>query len=194
MFFSGVLAQQSSFLRVVDTLHFGIFFHSNLQIFTSAFHKMLNDSSMRCIFDGTKFFWRSRTNLDVCIVEHGKVGVYEIIFYEPSCDVEAPRVYLDQKLLRSKLDDEDIDSKLSFAKRNNVPLTEKFVASVVDKTIADYLLNRIKIDQHVPDEKVLEVFIKFSDLDALTGNLKAIFRTVPEDFVPYRTKHHKILL
>ena len=155
---------------------------------------MLNDSSMRCIFDGTKFFWRSRINLDVCIVEHGDVGVYEIIFYEPSCDVEAPRVYLDQKLLCAKLDDEDIDSKLSFAKRNNVPLTEKFVASVVDKSIADYLLNRIKINQHIPQEKVLDVVVKFSDLDSLTGCTKSLFLVKPNDLIPYRTKHHKLLL
>ena len=155
---------------------------------------MLNDFSMRCIFDGTKFFWRSRTNLDVCIIEHGEVGVYEIIFYEPSCDVEARRVYIDQKLLRAKLDDEDIDSKLSFAKRNNVPLTEKFVASVVDKSITDYLLNRIKINQHIPEEKVLDVDIKFSDLDSLTGTTESIFLLKPINLIPYRTKHHKLLL
>ena len=80
------------------------------------------DTEPQCIFKGSKFFWRTRNNIDINIIEHSKVGVYEVVLYEPAIDTEAKRVYLDGKVLKSKLNNEDIEEQVSFAKRNNIPI------------------------------------------------------------------------
>ena len=154
----------------------------------------LQAESVQCIFDGTKFFWRTRTNLDVCIIEHNKYDIYEVIIYEPSCDIETPRIYLNGKVLRSKVEKYEVDSKLSFATRNNLPLTEKFVIGVINKCIADFLMNRINILKFVSEEMHIDVEIQFSQLDIALGIMEPLFCNKPDDLIPYTTKHYKTVM
>ena len=139
------------------------------------------------IFEGVKFFWRSRNTIDVWIVEHKSFNLYELIAYEPSMDKEAPRIYISSKELLEKVGNDEIESKLSFAKRNNVPLTEIFVASVVNKVIADYVLNRILMKEFLMEEKKITIELRLD-----YGEV--VLREKPEELEEHRTTHYKKLL
>src|ERR1700722_6180605 len=65
------------------------------------------------IFDGAKSFWKTRTNLDVLIVDHPKQLCYEVISYNPTIGVESPRIYLSSLLLGQKIDQVDLQSRVA---------------------------------------------------------------------------------
>ena len=139
------------------------------------------------VFEGAKFFWRTRNTVDILIVEHKAHEIFEIIVYEPSFDVEAPRIYIDSKTLMSKVDNEEIESKLSFAKRNSVPLTEKFVAGVVNKVVSDYIMSRIIMKEFLTEEKNIII-------DLTNGDMCGVLNEKPELVEEYKTKHHRRLM
>ena len=139
------------------------------------------------VFDGAKFFWRTRNTVDILIIEHKTLEIFELIVYDPSFDVEAPRIYIDSKTLMSKVDNEEIESKLSFAKRNGVPLTENFVAGVVNKVVSDYLMSRIIMKEYLTEEKKILV-------DLTNGDVCGVLNEKPEAVEEYKTKHYQRLM
>ena len=139
------------------------------------------------VFDGAKFFWRTRNTVDILIIEHKALEIFELIVYDPSFDVEAPRIYFDSKTLMSKVDNEEIESKLSFAKRNGVPLTENFVAGVVNKVVSDFLLSRIIMKEYLTEEKKFLV-------DLTNGDMCGVLNEKPELVEEYKTKHYQRLM
>lgn len=150
-------------------------------------------------FEGTKFYWRTRNTIDVYIVEHKTCNVFEIIVYEPSFDVEAPRIYLDGAVFTSRIDHTDIEAKLSFAKRNNVPLTEKFVTGIYNRAYSDYILNRLAMKEFVPEERKIVVVLQFTSGEceaAAAGGtpVELLICEKPAKLEPYRTSHYKSLL
>lgn len=153
------------------------------------------DTEPQCIFKGSKFFWRTRNNIDINIIEHSKVGVYEVVLYEPAIDTEAKRVYLDGKVLKSKLNNEDIEEQVSFAKRNNIPITDQFVAGIQNKSIIEYLKSRTKIDKYFQEENIIEASVHFTETDLAAGITdSSLIIEKPEELQPFVVKHHKLLM
>lgn len=151
------------------------------------------------VFQGSKFFWRTRNSIDVTIVQHDKTNITEIIAYEPSIDVEAERIYLNSLVLRDRLDQVEIDAKFSFAKQNNVPISAAFMTSVTNHAITDYILTRLLISKFCKDEqeKQFEIKLEFSNKDTdpeLGGSpTDDLFCEKVEELLPFETKKHKIL-
>jgi hypothetical protein len=155
--------------------------------------------SVSVVYDGTKFYWRTRNTIDVCIVQHTPVGVLEVIAYDPSFNAEAPRIYIDLKVFTSKISQTEIDSKLSFAKRNNVPLTEKFVRGVHDTMYSEFILNRLVLKEYSLDEKKMVVELSFTagDLEAEKNDhipVRSLVCDRPEQLVPHKTSHHRLIM
>ena len=149
------------------------------------------------VFQGSKFFWRTRNSIDVTIVQHDKANIIEIIAYEPSIDVEAERIYLNSTLLNDRLDHVEIEGKFSFAKQNNVPISTAFITSVTNHAITDYILTRLLISKFSKEESQFEIKLEFSSRDtdpALGGQpLDGLFCGKAEELNPFETKKHKIL-
>ena len=136
------------------------------------------------VFKGSKFFWRTRNNIDVTIVRHGDLGTIEVISYEPSIDVEAERIYLSLPILDSKLNQEEIEAKFSFAKQNNVAHTEEFEAEVVNRATSDFILKHLSIKEFASDEKKFAVLLFFGEDDLIVDK--------PAELLPFETKHYKL--
>lgn len=148
------------------------------------------------IFQGSKFFWRTRNTVDVTIIEHQALKMTEIVCYEPSIDLESSRVYLDSVILSGRVDHAQIEEKMSFAKRNNVPLTEKFVSDVAHQATADYILNRLFQTEFSVDSKNFEIAfqLNFRDvvIEASDNNKERLIRERPFELAPFDTFHHRI--
>jgi carbonic anhydrase len=146
-------------------------------------------------FDGTKFYWRTRNTVDVVIVHHKDCNTFEVIIYEPTLDKEAPRIYLNEKILMPKVDHNEIDSKLSFAKRNSLPLTEKFVSGIVNKSVSDFILNRLLIKELVASEKIFLVDFRIDENEIMIRpDFSELICARPEALRPHQTKHFKHLM
>jgi hypothetical protein len=143
-------------------------------------------------FDGTKFYWRTRNTVDVVIAHHKYCKTFEVIIYEPTLDKEAPRIYLNEEILIPKVDHNEIDSKLSFVKRNCVPLTEKFVSGIVNKAVSDFVLNRLIIKELVASEKIFLVDFRIDENEIMIQpDFSKLICARPEALLLHHTKHFK---
>lgn len=153
-------------------------------------------SSAVVLLHGNKYFWRTRNTIDVTIVHHKSLEVIEVIAYEPSLDIEAERIYLDQNILISGLDQELIAAKLSLAMRSNVPHTEKIVEGIYNELVSEFILSRLIIKHFVKEESSFEVQIQTTFLDrdeefGVNNNTGKLLRGKPADLNPYVVFHHR---
>ncbi len=147
------------------------------------------------IYQGSKYFWKTRNSIDVIVVSHKIEQVIEVIAYEPGLDVEAPRVYLNSKVLLSKLDQEAINAKMSLAKQNNVPHTDQFIEGVMNGATSVFILNRLFIKQFSKEERIFEIQLQFtfSDNDGQSDadTMDMLLCDKPVALCPHKIRHHK---
>jgi hypothetical protein len=97
----------------------------------------------KVLYEGTKTFWKTKNAISLTVIEHGLHDVLEVVAYEPTIQVEAPRIYLDIECIMSLLDLE------------STPLTRS------DSTFADavskFVFNRISIARYLPVSRIFEV-------------------------------------
>lgn len=158
----------------------------------------MGGTSAIVIYEGNKFFWRRRVTIDVVIVEHKEFDITEVIIYEPSIDREASRIYLDSLILSTKLSQEEIAAKMSFAKQHNVPHTIQFVNGILNRATSDYILNRLFITDFAAETKSLSVELQFNlrDRDPEFGgdDIDQLICAKPVNLSPYVVLHHKAVL
>lgn len=145
----------------------------------------------KIIFQGVKFYWRTRNTIDVTVVEHEEQTTTEIVLFDPSLGGESPRIYLSSPVLFSKLDHDDIELQLSFAKRNCVPITEKFMDTIMNKAKSDFILNRLVITEYSVELKKVVVSFQLSGVDCDSAGLIC---EKPQVFEPFKTVHHQTLM
>ena len=68
------------------------------------------------LFDGSKTFWKCRTNLDVLIVLHNHTMCIEVAAFNPKIGNEAPRIYVSWNLIVQEISGEDFQARLSAKK------------------------------------------------------------------------------
>lgn len=142
------------------------------------------------LFQGSKFFWRTRNNIDVTIVSHGDLATTEVIAYEPSIDVEAEHIYLNSVILHSRLNQSDIEAKYSFAKQNNLAHTVEFEADVVKRATSDFILNHLIIKLFSKEEKTFEVIFQCGE--GGDDGSSAVLCDKPAELLQYKPKHNKL--
>lgn len=156
---------------------------------------MSNDKSIIKVFQGVKFFWRTRNSLDIIIMEHTDSNITELIAFEPTIDKESPRIYMDSSVLHSKIDHASIEAQLSFAKRNNVPITEEWISAITNKAKADFLLSRLVIVEFGQETRSIEVILQVPTIDAEHGDdPKPLLCEKPAELKPFRAAHQATLL
>lgn len=152
---------------------------------------MTETNHSEVIFRGSKFFWRTRNNIDVTIVNHNDSATTEVIVYEPALDVEADRIYLNSDILHSKLNHAEIEAKFSFAKQNNVPHTAQFEADVMSRAISDYVLNHLFIKEYSKEDKHISVQLQIESV-VLDVSADGLVCPKPEELSSHVIKHFKL--
>jgi len=111
--------------------------------------------------------------------------------------VEAKRIYLNSSILRTKLDQVGIDSKFSFAKQNDVPISVEFTDSVMNHAITDFILPRLVISELRKEERHFVVALEFRSSDKTSENgedsIDDLLCLPAAELQPYETKNHKRL-
>jgi predicted transport protein len=165
---------------------------------------MSASSKVEIIFQGAKCFWRTRNTVDLMIIHHVGLNVLEVVTYEPSFDKEAPRLYLDNAVLESKIDQSEVEEKLRAAKepilrRHEVPNAEKLLKEIVTNTKVAYVLNRLFITEFSVENKVIKVELQFNfrdhdDAHNTGTDVSAVTCQRPPDLVQYKSPHYHTLL
>ena len=155
---------------------------------------MITEGGSVIIYHGSKYFWKTRNTIEVALVVHQNKHVIEVIAYEPSLAVEAPRLYLDLEILIVKLDlDEVIASKMCLS-GNITPQCDLFGEGVVSGAISEFVLNRLFIKHIVKEDRTFEVQLQlsFSDRDDESGveTIDKLVCDMPASLDPHFIRHH----
>ncbi len=103
-------------------------------------------------FEGVKSLWKLRTSLDVLIACHPKSLCLEIIAYHPEKCVVAPRLYVSSVLLSTKIDQNDLQQRVSEKKEALIRQKKPFNQAQISKEIyatamCQYLLSRLQVKE-----------------------------------------------
>lgn len=157
----------------------------------------------KVIFDGPKCFWKTKHTLDVIIIEHVGFNVIEVVAYDPVSDVEAPRLYLDDRNLRSKIDVVYVEKCIHYEKeialrRKQAPDIQAYRSRAVDQARVDYILNRLVVEASSSENRILVVEIKFtlSDQDDERHVLEVgqMVISPPDGLLPFEKTHKRSLM
>ena len=171
--------------------HFWLFFSLHHRC------KMTEVVKYSVVYQGSKLFWRTRHTIDITIVQHIQLDITEIIAFKPAINVEAKRIYLNSTILQKKLNQDEIDSKFSFAKQNNVPISVEFTDSVMHHAISDFILPRLIISELRKEERYFAVKVELRSSDRSPedsgDSIDNLVCAQPAELQPYETKNHKRL-
>jgi hypothetical protein len=150
-------------------------------------------------YQGSKSFWKTRTNIDLLIVNHTKYNCLELICYDPEKGVEAPRIYLSNSLLISKVDLAEIKQRLE--ERTEASLRQKKTISIPDtqkelvvNTVNLFITSRLQLADDLSNG--LKVFVGPIGGDIVneeTKQLDVIIENIPTGLMPLPTCFQKKL-
>ena len=126
-----------------------------------------------CLYEGSKNFWRTRTNVEVRIIEHPVCHLLEIITFNIDTEQEGNRIYVNSPLMYSKLNKEDIDNKVSCKieelsrqrKTVNKEMKDECYQQVQREMISAYITSRLTL----PSSHILGSFKIY--LTPMTGDV-----------------------
>jgi len=117
---------------------------------------------------GSKLFWKARTTIDVLLVEHKQYDVIEIVCSDSTTSQEAPRIYVRSSVLRGKICDDEIQSRMY--ELTEPILQRKGTISPVDKEILltkvwksalyEYVDERLELHKKLAGSKAFHVALR----------------------------------
>jgi hypothetical protein len=101
-------------------------------------------------FEGNKSFWKTRQTVDVAIICHTRFLCVEVLVFDPQSGLEANHLYLDSVQLAGKVDQQELQEKLSQKKEAFLRLKKPFDAAHITKDLlvqamSTYILNRLQL-------------------------------------------------
>lgn len=142
----------------------------------------------KIIFQGVKFFWKTRTAFDVTIVDHELHNATEVILFDIAAAMESPSIYINSAILGSKLEHDDFEVQKNFAALNSVPITDKFIDGIVEKAKTDYIMKHLVIAEYSVEGNA---FVFHFEFDAEGFDCICV---QPETLVPHKSSHHQQLM
>jgi hypothetical protein len=143
------------------------------------------------LFNGSKTFWKTRTNLDIVLVHHFNHDCVELIAYNAPNEYEATRLYLKYSVVLLKLRHHEINEQLAKEKallmRNYSDYNEDdLLKTITNKAVVNYVLKRINMLGGLPD-KITDIFLQpsFDDKVIYITDKIDVEMTKPEDLNPH---------
>jgi hypothetical protein len=110
---------------------------------------VITSSSIHQIYEGQKFFWRQRLNLDLNFIFHRSEHLLEVISYDSDNSLELNRLYLNSDAVYDVIST-DLHSKVAEMKKElskdrfkKVPPDSELINKVGDNLISQFILNRL---------------------------------------------------
>ncbi len=159
------------------------------------------DDCGELLLEGSKTFWKTKNTVEVIILEHKYCETLEVIAYEPTFEVEAPRIYLNDKVARSRVDSSVIDGCLRTAKsaamrRGEAPNVAQLIKGAERTARVNYVLNRLFLKKYSCETKifVVELQFDFNDRDDEHGGLDVDTMVIekPQNLKPYAVERKRI--
>lgn len=143
------------------------------------------------LYEGCRTYWKVRANLDVTIVEHHEHQVIEVIAFDPQCQSETPRLYVDSALADRSLNMTTFYAKLQEEKEKLIRQRSSFNEQDLSEQIAlemkkDFLLSRLQVRAVAGDQPwCIYLQPNFCDIvDPVTGLFDFLLAGPTDEMTP----------
>ena len=113
------------------------------------------------LYEGSKFFWRHRCNIDLAIYGHPEFNTFEIIAYDAEKSIELNRIYLKKSLVEASIY-ETLQGKIN--EERQILSQERFKKNFDEKGVHEkyaiilsnqFILDRLNLDMGTNDTYIL---------------------------------------
>jgi len=152
-----------------------------------------NTMSAEVIKQGTKSFWKTKTTIEVLLLEHPNSDVLEIVCFDPITNQEAPHIFI----LRSKvvllICDEEIQYRLfelqePIRQRHGIIDNDALLKIAWNDAIYDLVDDRLELHKLLAGSKAFRVSLRkpLPDEDPRSADLMCC---APSSIVPFELDH-----
>ena len=153
------------------------------------------------LFDGSKTFWKTRSDLRILIIKHVPFNCLEIISYDPVDGIEFPRFYLDSTIINSKFNVEAVEK--SYTEQKEVSIRQKkitkdkneMISTIRNQMITQFVLSRVNFNiEKKSNLKIVSLQASFEDVEVHSENgmKKLDFEMIkPNKLIPF---HHQAVI
>lgn len=157
--------------------------------------------AVETVFEGSKTYWKSRTNLEIVMVSHTKYLTIELLVFHPDIGKESPRLYFSSLLLAGKIDQNDLQQKLAEKKeaiiRQRKPVNaQQLTKELLNNAIAQYVMSRLQFVTVTEDEEPFRVFLVPMTGDVTVDQEKQVLDVIvpmPPNLEPVQSNFQKKL-
>lgn len=153
------------------------------------------------LFDGSKSFWKTRSNLDILVASHKRQMCIELVAYNAEIGVEAPRLYMSTMLLSTKINPQSEDFLGMIAAKKEVLTRQKktvnigeITKEVYNEMILSYIMKRLGVVSEGLDlTKELRMCLNAQASDTLNedGTLDFLLPIPPTGLTPVTVTYTK---
>ena len=93
------------------------------------------------LFRGTKTFWKTKSSINMVILEYPEHNIYEIIAYDPIMKQHAPRLYVNSLTVK------------------NIICDNRNEATVEEGVVTTFLFNHLTIVEYLPESRSFTIDI-----------------------------------
>ncbi len=153
-------------------------------------HNFTPTSGVELFLESSKSYWKVRANVDILIVCHVAAQCIEIVMFDPERNLEANRLYLNSVLLAGKVDQKELQTKLTEKKESYTRQKKLFCAAQVTKELlmhamVGYIQIRLQIVT-LTDREFVITLANMSEADIVmpNGQLDVVFPEKPISVTP----------
>ena len=158
-------------------------------------------------FDGTKAFWRARATIDVVIALHIHHDTIEIVPYNATFGLKAPRIYLRFSAVKSCIDPYEFNTNFARLKEESIRArsrlnTKDATIKVTEELCLDYIFNRLDVIEGCTTDNFIMVMhalpgdhkirVDGNQDQALTMYVLEVVRTCPQLLIPVTVNFRKV--
>lgn len=159
------------------------------------------EPNSRCyeLYSGSKFFWRSKDNIDILLYLHISPKCVEVIAFDQAKGVELPRLYVSEPRLLECIGVDVLEAKVqerekAVEEQEGVPLTRALRNMLVDEErrllMSSMLLSRLQLSSTTQSDGELCKTLSFST--SYDGKTIEILSNIPSEVVPVKVVRRRV--
>jgi hypothetical protein len=151
-------------------------------------HHFTPTNGVELYFEGSKSYWKLRANIDILIVCHTANHCVEVVVFDPERNIEGNRLYLNSILLASKVDQQELQTKLNEKKETLIRQKKVFNVTILMKelliqSIVNYILLRLHIETLTENKFIITLSSQTDDV-TYEGVLDVVYPQIPPLLIP----------
>ncbi|KAJ1401588.1 hypothetical protein B484DRAFT_236985 [Ochromonadaceae sp. CCMP2298] len=133
------------------------------------------------LMDGTHSYSKTRSNLEILIVNHPQQLCIELVAYDTQIGVEAERIYINLHLLASKINPHSVDFREKLSAWKDILYSQMKTFDIADlrkevynELMVKYILRRLNVDGDLEPTQLRVSLLALTEVDMSSRSMKKL--------------------